>query len=55
MKAISIVLIAAWLILYGAISATWLTISAHNFGVLSVIFGIVILVVEFLVWRGEPR
>ena len=51
MRVLSIVLLVVWLILFGAIQATWVTMSAHNFGVLSVIFGIVILLNEFYVYR----
>ena len=55
MHSLSVILLAVWLILFGAINATWVTMQAHTFGVLTVIVGIAILVVEFFVWRGEGR
>ena len=55
MKAISVILLAVWLMLFGAIEATWITMQGHSFGVLTFIVGIVILIVEFFVWRSGPR
>lgn len=53
MKSLSIVLLSVWLMLFGAIQATWLTMAAHDFGVVTFIVGIVVLVVEFYAWRTD--
>ena len=46
MKTLSIVLLTVWLMLFGAINATWITMQPHTFGALTFIIGLVILLVE---------
>lgn len=43
---ISLVIVGVWLIFLGSVWANWLSISAHSLGVLTVIVGIVILLLE---------
>jgi len=53
MKVLSIVLLAVWLMLFGALWATWVTMSVHAFGVLTFVIGLAILVIGFVVWRRD--
>lgn len=57
MKSISIILLAVWLILFGAVYGKLfgLTMDPHGFGIVTSIVGIVILVVEFWVWHTNPN
>ena len=51
---LSVIILSVWLLLFGATSATWIGISAHNFGVVTFVIGIIILVVEFFLYaRGQ--
>lgn len=53
---ISIIILGLWVVFFGAVQATWLTITPHNFGVLSVIVGLVVLFIEiFTVWQPWKR
>jgi hypothetical protein len=55
MKSLSVILLAVWLMLFGAIQATWISMAAHSFGVLTFIVGLAILILEFYLWRTTPR
>lgn len=55
MRTLSVILLAVWLCLFGAISATWITMQAHSFGVLTFIVGIVILIIEFFFYVSDER
>lgn len=46
------VILALWVIFVGAVWATWITITPHNLGVLSVVVGIIVLVIEILNYHG---
>jgi hypothetical protein len=46
MKTLSIVLLTVWIMITGAISAAWITMLPHTYGVLTFIIGLVILLVE---------
>ncbi len=52
-KTLSVVLLGVWLLLFGAIEATWVSMSAHNFGVVTFVVGVVILLVEFFFYVRE--
>jgi putative effector of murein hydrolase LrgA (UPF0299 family) len=54
MKILSVVLLTVWLIIFGAINATWITMSTHNFGILTIIVGLAILLLE-LYFTGVER
>lgn len=49
---ISVVIIAIWMLFVGAVWDTWITINQHDFGVLTVIIGIVVLVIEIFTHHG---
>ena len=53
MRTLSVILLAVWLILFGAIQATWITMAAHGFGIVTIIVGVAILVIEFFFWHRE--
>jgi hypothetical protein len=53
MHILSIVLLTVWLALFGAITATWITMSTHTFGVVTFIIGLAILIIELYVQNGE--
>lgn len=56
MNKASIIILALWVVFLGAVWATWISISAHNLGVLSIIVGVVVLLVElFTVWQPWRR
>lgn len=55
MHRISAILLALLFIFIGAVWATWITVSAHNLGVLSVIVGLVVIVIELWVWQPWVR
>lgn len=55
MRILSIVLLSVWLMLFGAIQATWVTMTTHNFGVLTFIVGLAILLVELFRYGGEKH
>jgi len=56
MRTLSVILLAVWLCIFGAINATWISMSVHNFGILTFIVGLVILVIEFFFYgTGEGR
>lgn len=53
---VSIVLLGLWVVFVGAVLANWLTVTAHNLGVLSVIVGLVVVLIEvFTVWHPWVR
>jgi hypothetical protein len=55
---VSVVILALWAIFIGAVWATWITVSAHNLGILSVVIGVVILLIELFVpswWSVDWR
>lgn len=54
MRTLSIVILSVWLMIFGAIQATWIAMSAHNFGVFTFFIGLVILILEFF-WFGTER
>lgn len=43
---ISVIILALWVVFVGSVWATWVTLTSHNLGVLSVIVGVVVLVIE---------
>lgn len=47
----SVIILALWVIFVGAISATWISVSPHNLGILSVVVGIVVIGIELFVWH----
>ena len=53
MRTLSVVLLSIWLMLSGAIQVSWITMSAHNFGVVTFLVGLVILIVEFFFYGTE--
>lgn len=55
MRTLSVILLAVWLCIFGAIDATWINMSVHDFGVLTFIVGLVILVIEFYYGTGETH
>lgn len=54
MQTLSVVLLSVWLMLLGAVWATWITITPHNLGVLTFIVGLAILLIELYFW-GRAR
>ena len=49
MKIVNIVLLSVWLMLFGAVTATWITMSAHSLGIVTFIVGVAILIIQFVV------
>lgn len=54
MTVLSVVLLTVWLLLFGAIQATWISMSAHGFGVVTFIIGLAILLLELFFWHRYP-
>ena len=53
---ISVIILALWVLFVGAVWATWISISSHNLGVLSVVVGLVVLFIEiFTHWQPWVR
>lgn len=49
---LSVIILSFWVIFVGAVWATWITVTAHNLGVLSVVVGIVVIAIEvFTHWH----
>lgn len=53
---ISVIILAIWAVFLGAVWATWVTITSHNLGLLTVIVGLVVLAIEiFTHWQPWKR
>lgn len=53
---ISVIIIAIWMVFLGAVWATWIAITPHNLGVLTIIVGLVVLFIEiFTHWQPWRR
>lgn len=53
---ISVIILALWVVFLGSVWATWITITQHDLGVLSVIVGLVVLFLEiFTNWQPWKR
>lgn len=53
---ISVIIIAAWMVFLGAVWATWITVSSHDLGVLTLIIGLIILFIEiFTGWQTRRK
>lgn len=53
---ISVIILVLWVVFLGAVWGTWVAISPHNLGILSVVVGVIVLLVElFTVWHPWRR
>lgn len=52
---VSVVLLSVWLMLFGAIQTTWISMTVHNFGVVTFIVGLAILLIEFFFYGNEKH
>lgn len=51
----SVIILAIWLVFVGAVWATWVEISPHDLGVLTVVIGLVVLFIEIFSHYGPWR